>query len=96
MLAWLLKEQRGLRMTAWGLYAFVTFIFFGHSINNVYICSGRELFLSDASVFVDDAEAYDKYNREEESDYNRNKVVSTIVFFIHKQLKVVLLVALVC
>ncbi|PWA78241.1 zinc finger C-x8-C-x5-C-x3-H type family protein [Artemisia annua] len=35
--------------------------------------SGRELFLSDASVFVDDAEAYDKYNREEESDYNRNK-----------------------
>ncbi|KVI06915.1 hypothetical protein Ccrd_014728 [Cynara cardunculus var. scolymus] len=27
--------------------------------------SGRELFLSDASVFVDDAEAYEKYNREE-------------------------------
>ncbi|GKA05189.1 zinc finger CCCH domain-containing protein 11-like protein [Tanacetum coccineum] len=35
--------------------------------------SGRELFLSDASVFVDDAEAYEKYNREEESDNNRNK-----------------------
>ncbi|CAA3018636.1 zinc finger CCCH domain-containing 11 [Olea europaea subsp. europaea] len=27
--------------------------------------SGRELFLSDASLFVDDAEAYDKYRREE-------------------------------
>ncbi|KAM6582636.1 hypothetical protein CsatB_009638 [Cannabis sativa] len=27
--------------------------------------SGRELFLSDASLFVDDAEAYEKYNREE-------------------------------
>ncbi|XP_061351348.1 zinc finger CCCH domain-containing protein 11-like [Gastrolobium bilobum] len=30
--------------------------------------SGRELFLSDASWFVDDAEAYDKYQRETESD----------------------------
>ncbi|KAL0344602.1 UNVERIFIED_CONTAM: Zinc finger CCCH domain-containing protein 11 [Sesamum radiatum] len=29
---------------------------------------GRELFLSDASLFVDDAEAYDKYQREEEPD----------------------------
>ncbi|XP_027351729.1 zinc finger CCCH domain-containing protein 11 isoform X2 [Abrus precatorius] len=29
--------------------------------------SGRELFLSDASLFVDDAEAYDKYQREPES-----------------------------
>ncbi|KAK6126042.1 hypothetical protein DH2020_040156 [Rehmannia glutinosa] len=28
--------------------------------------SGRELFLSDASLFVDDAEAYDQYQREEE------------------------------
>ncbi|KAH6797727.1 Zinc finger C-x8-C-x5-C-x3-H type family protein [Perilla frutescens var. hirtella] len=27
--------------------------------------SGRELFLSDASLFVDDAEAYDKYQRDE-------------------------------
>ncbi|XP_071732407.1 zinc finger CCCH domain-containing protein 11-like isoform X2 [Rutidosis leptorrhynchoides] len=32
--------------------------------------SGRELFLSDASVFVDDLEAYEKYNREEEADNN--------------------------
>uniref|UniRef100_A0A5B7BPM9 Putative zinc finger CCCH domain-containing protein 11 n=1 Tax=Davidia involucrata TaxID=16924 RepID=A0A5B7BPM9_DAVIN len=30
--------------------------------------SGRELFLSDSSLFVDDAEAYEKYNREEESN----------------------------
>ncbi|CAI9262656.1 unnamed protein product [Lactuca saligna] len=35
--------------------------------------SGRELFLSDASVFVDDAEAYEKYHREEEPDNNMNK-----------------------
>ncbi|KAK1415635.1 hypothetical protein QVD17_31419 [Tagetes erecta] len=32
--------------------------------------SGRELFLSDASVFVDDAEAYEKYNREDEEHDN--------------------------
>ncbi|RDX66891.1 Zinc finger CCCH domain-containing protein 11 [Mucuna pruriens] len=30
--------------------------------------SGRELFLSNASLFVDDAEAYDVYQRESESD----------------------------
>ncbi|CAK9138343.1 unnamed protein product [Ilex paraguariensis] len=36
--------------------------------------SGRELFLSDASWFVDDAEAYDKYQREEESDVSEQKV----------------------
>lgn len=35
--------------------------------------SGRQLFLSDASVFVDDAEAYEKYNREEEPDNKKNK-----------------------
>lgn len=34
--------------------------------------SGRELFLSDASVFVDDAEAYEKYHREEEPDKGQN------------------------
>ena len=31
-------------------------------------CSGRELFLSDASLFVDDAGAYDSYVREEEPE----------------------------
>lgn len=36
--------------------------------------SGRELFLSDASVFVDDAEAYEKYQREEEPDGTEQKV----------------------
>lgn len=30
--------------------------------------SGRELFLADASLFVDDAEAFDSYTREEEPD----------------------------
>ncbi|KAK9169036.1 hypothetical protein Syun_001176 [Stephania yunnanensis] len=33
--------------------------------------SGRELFLSDASLFVDDAEAYEKYQREEEPDVSQ-------------------------
>lgn len=36
--------------------------------------SGRELFLSDASWFVDDAEAYEKYNREEQPDVDQQKV----------------------
>ncbi|KAF9680322.1 hypothetical protein SADUNF_Sadunf06G0109100 [Salix dunnii] len=36
--------------------------------------SGRELFLLDASVFVDDAEAYEKYQREEEPDGTEQKV----------------------
>ncbi|KAL7588126.1 zinc finger CCCH domain-containing protein 11 [Lactuca sativa] len=35
--------------------------------------SGRELFLSDASLFVDDAEAYEKYHREEEPDNTTQK-----------------------
>ncbi|MBA0660825.1 hypothetical protein Goklo_012781, partial [Gossypium klotzschianum] len=35
--------------------------------------SGRELFMSDASVFVDDAKAYEKYQREEEYDVPENK-----------------------
>ncbi|XP_024460568.2 zinc finger CCCH domain-containing protein 11 isoform X1 [Populus trichocarpa] len=40
--------------------------------------SGRELFLSDASVFVDDAEAYEKYQREEEPDGTEQKFASGI------------------
>ncbi|TXG59103.1 hypothetical protein EZV62_016932 [Acer yangbiense] len=36
--------------------------------------SGRELFLSDSSLFVDDAEAYEKYQREEESNVTEHKV----------------------
>ncbi|OVA18200.1 zinc finger protein [Macleaya cordata] len=35
--------------------------------------SGRELFLSDASLFVDDAEAYEKYQREEDPDDTEEK-----------------------
>ncbi|MBA0693147.1 hypothetical protein Goari_010652, partial [Gossypium aridum] len=34
--------------------------------------SGRELFMSDASLFVDDAKAYEKYQREEEYDVPEN------------------------
>lgn len=36
--------------------------------------SGRELFLSNASLFVDDAEAFEKYQREEEPESNEQKV----------------------
>ncbi|XP_047336882.1 zinc finger CCCH domain-containing protein 11 [Impatiens glandulifera] len=36
--------------------------------------SGRELFLSDASLFVDDAEAYEGYHRDEEPNVNEPKV----------------------
>ncbi|KAJ9184208.1 hypothetical protein P3X46_003956 [Hevea brasiliensis] len=35
--------------------------------------SGRELFLSDASIFVDDAEAYEEYQREERPDAPEEK-----------------------
>ncbi|KAF9598558.1 hypothetical protein IFM89_028185 [Coptis chinensis] len=35
--------------------------------------SGRELFLSDASLFVDDAEAYEKYQREDPDDRQKAK-----------------------
>lgn len=40
--------------------------------------SGRELFLSDSSLFVDDVEAYEKYQREEEFDSAEKKVKSLI------------------
>ncbi|GJT07669.1 zinc finger CCCH domain-containing protein 11-like protein [Tanacetum coccineum] len=35
--------------------------------------SGREMFLADASLFVDDAEANEKYHREEKSDNSNQK-----------------------
>ncbi|KAG9453300.1 hypothetical protein H6P81_006204 [Aristolochia fimbriata] len=35
--------------------------------------SGRELFLSDASLFVDDVEAYEKYQRDEEAGASESK-----------------------
>lgn len=41
--------------------------------------SGRELFLSDASLFVDDDEAYDKYQREPESDEVEQKGTANAV-----------------
>lgn len=41
---------------------------------STFFGSGRELFLSNASLFVDDAEAYDKYQREPESNDDEQKV----------------------
>ena len=40
----------------------------------VLVSSGRELFMADASVFIDDAEAYEVYEREEESEANKESV----------------------
>lgn len=42
-------------------------------------CSGRELFLSDSSLFVDDAEAYEKYQRVSESDVAEQKVKLSLI-----------------
>ena len=39
-----------------------------------FLYSGRELFLSNSSLFVDDAEAYDRYQRENESSATEEKV----------------------
>lgn len=40
--------------------------------------SGRELFLSNASLFVDDAEAFEEYHREEEAESNEQKVIGLL------------------
>ncbi|KAK4478611.1 hypothetical protein RD792_014100 [Penstemon davidsonii] len=45
--------------------------------------SGRELFLSDASLFVDDAEAYDKYQREGEPEAEQKVTVTSVLCFIY-------------
>lgn len=50
---------------------------------NSPLFSGRELFLSDASLFVDDAEAYEKYNREEQPNTTEQKVVMLFFFSLH-------------
>lgn len=44
--------------------------------------SGRELFLSDASLFVDDAEAYEAYHREEEPQGTEQKVILILSIFV--------------
>jgi hypothetical protein len=44
--------------------------------------SGRELFLADASLFVDDAEAYEKYQREEKAEAAEEKVILLLFNFI--------------
>ena len=60
----------------------VSYFLESHLLNLLFFvlgCSGRELFMSDASLFVDDAEAYEKYQREEESDAPENKVLFFLV-----------------
>lgn len=39
--------------------------------------NGRELFIADASLFVDDAEAHEKYHRQEEPEASAEKVYLT-------------------
>jgi heme/copper-type cytochrome/quinol oxidase subunit 3 len=46
------------------------------------VFSGRELFLSDASLFVDDAEAYDNYDRQEERDQTNEQEVVIFSFLL--------------
>lgn len=46
-------------------------ILFVHVLCNL---SGRELFLSNASLFVDDAEAFEEYQREKEEQEIEHKV----------------------
>lgn len=48
-------------------------------LNFLHPRSGRELCLSDASLFVDDAEAYEKYQRHQESEV-AEKVSSRLLF----------------
>ena len=40
----------------------------------VLVSSGRELFMADASVFIDDAEAYEVYERREEPQASQEQV----------------------
>lgn len=53
----------------------------------MWICnlSGRELFLSNASLFVDDAEAFEEYQREKEEEEIEQKVSS--LFLSHSPFK---------
>ena len=46
----------------------------------LFFSSGRELFLANASLFVDDAEAYEKYQREEEPEADEPKVILCVNF----------------
>ncbi len=47
-------------------FPFLTDVSLYSMLMNVVWNSGRELFLADASLFVDDAEAFDHYEREEQ------------------------------
>ncbi|PWA92905.1 2-oxoisovalerate dehydrogenase subunit beta, mitochondrial [Artemisia annua] len=50
-----------------------------------------KLFLADASLFVDDAEAYEKYHREEEPDNSNQKVVHNVLFDIFENYRLVVI-----
>ncbi|KAL8491878.1 hypothetical protein ACS0TY_023464 [Phlomoides rotata] len=49
---------------------------------------GRELFLADASLFVDDVEAYDKYQREEKPEQKKHDDARQFMKFLHPDLGV--------
>ena len=46
--------------------------------------SGRELFLSNASLFVDDAEAFEEYQREKEEEEIEQKVKSLSLYHLNQ------------
>lgn len=46
----------------------------------VLVSSGRELFMADASVFIDDAEAYEVYERREEPQANQEQVKISLLY----------------
>ena len=52
-------------------------------IHCVWSLSGRELFLSNASLFVDDAEAFEEYQREKEEEEIEQKVISLSLSLTH-------------
>jgi hypothetical protein len=60
------------------------------------LISGRELFASDASLFVDDAEAYEQYQRDEEDQQEAavpTSVQNTKVFVLNLLHCVLLLIS---
>ena len=88
MQVWLLLRRRELRTTVWGKIP--PFIILMRSvwlivklIHCVWSLSGRELFLSNASLFVDDAEAFEEYQREKEEEEIEQKVNSLSLYIYH-------------
>jgi len=75
MLLNLLKKRNYEWLWRWTIFYFFPLLIWLHYF--LLQCSGRELFLSNASLFVDDAEAYDVYQREPES-YETEENVSSL------------------